>query len=313
VRRGRGIAGALAVLALAACNPDYGRVSTPTSAPPTTAAATPSTCTAANEDSVASFAPAGVDLDTARAQTIRKDRLVVGVSADTNLVGFRDENADLVGFDIDIAREIARGLFGSPDAIELKVLTVPQRIPALVNGEVDIVVNSLTVTCGRWDQINFSSEYLRAGQKLLVRADAAAAGIDTLDELAGRRVCASRGGTGAATLRDKYPAIQRVEVEDRGDCLVRFQRGEADAILNGDNLLAGFVPQDSYAARIVGDRINQEPTAIGVKKEHVTLTRAVNQALETVRAGSWQAIYDRWLLNPLPAASPPPAVYGRTT
>jgi polar amino acid transport system substrate-binding protein len=306
---------ALAAVALPACTPggtpDAGPGST---TPPTTAA--PPSCTEPVEQVVRSFAPDGTTAEAARAQTIRKDRLVVGVPADTNLIGFRDAQANLVGFDIDIARQIAQRLFGDGNAIELKVLTVPQRIPALQNGEVDLVADSLTVTCARWEQVNFSTEYLRAGQKLLVRVDDAAAGIDTLDELAGRRVCVSRGGTGATNLKNNHPQILPVEVDDRGDCLVKFQRGEADAILNGDNLLAGFVPQDPYAATIVGEQLTVEPTALGVKKEHVDLTRFVNGALEEIRRTSWTGTYNTWLEPVLHAPptgfSPPPAVYGRT-
>jgi polar amino acid transport system substrate-binding protein len=304
--------GLAAALAAVGCTPEGG----PTAAPPastttTTTAGSPACTNVANEDSVASYAPAGITAEAARAQTIRPDKLVVGVSADTNLIGFRDENAQLVGFDVDIAHEIAQRLFGDRNAIEFKVLTVPRRIPALQNGEVDIVLNSLTVTCQRWDQIEFSTEYLRAGQKLLVRADDAANGITTLEQFAGRRVCASRGGTGAANIKSNHPQVVLVEVDDRGDCLVKFQRGEADAILNGDNLLAGFVPQDQYAAKIVGERLNQEPTAVGVKKGNIDLTRFVNQALEDIRRTSWTGIYNTWLTVLGPAPQPPPAVYGR--
>jgi polar amino acid transport system substrate-binding protein len=315
---GRGALTAVAIVVAAilaaACTPDGGQ----TAAPPASTAPTTTvpTCDTRNEDSVASYRPDGITAEAAKAQTIRKDRLVVGVSADTNLIGFRDQDAKLVGFDVDIAREIARHLFGDPDAIELKVLTVPRRIPALQAGEVDIVVNSLTVTCQRWDQIEFSTEYLRSGQKLLVRIDDALNGIETIDQFAGRRVCASRGGTGAANIRTNFPKVQLVEVEDRGDCLVKFQRGETDAILNGDNLLAGFVPQDRYAAKIVGNYLNQEPTAVGVKKGNVDLTRYVNLALEDIRRTSWAGTYDRWLRpvlqDPPQGFSPPPAVYGRT-
>jgi polar amino acid transport system substrate-binding protein len=307
---------ATAAAVLPGCSPDREPFATPTTTAPPATPGPASTCTEPNEQAARSFPPSN-NPDAAKAQTIRKDRLVVGVSADTYLIGSRDENADLEGFDVDIAKEIARLMFGDPKAIEFKVLTVPQRIPALVNGEVDLVANSLTVTCARWDQINFSTEYLRSGQKLLVRADAAAAGIDTLEKLAGRRVCASRGGTGAANLKQNFPQIEAVEVEDRGDCLVKFQRGEADAILNGDNLLAGFVPQDQYAARVVGDWLTTEPTAIGVKKENVELTRYVNHALEDIRRTAWTGIYNKWLLPvlgapPEPRFAPPAADHSRT-
>jgi polar amino acid transport system substrate-binding protein len=320
-RRALALAAAgLLVAAGLACTPDHERVATPVPTTTTAPPAAASTCTAPPEESVASYAPNGVTPEAAKAQTIRKDVLVAGVSADTYLTGFRDPNANIVGFDIEILREVARSLFGDPNKVELKVLTVDQRLPALQRGDVDIVAHSFTVTCARWEQINFSAEYLRAAQRLLVSTDDAAAERTTLDQFAGRKVCATKGGTGMDNLTKNYPKVIGVPAADRTDCLVMFQQGSVDAILNGDNLLAGFTAQDPYA-RVVGGPLTQEPTALGTKKGNTDLTRFVNGVLEEVKRRpstgglddhSWQGMYDRWLKPALGPASPPPAVYGRT-
>ena len=67
-------------------------------------------------------------------------------------------------------------------------MTYAQRIPALQDGSVDIVADVMTINCTRWEQISFSSQYFDAGQKVLVRTDSTANGIDDLN---GKR-CASR-------------------------------------------------------------------------------------------------------------------------
>jgi polar amino acid transport system substrate-binding protein len=320
VSRGTGIRGTALAVALAllaavpACANDRARVATPASTTPTTAPAAPavtSTCTAPPEASVASFEPGPTTADAAKAQTIKKNVLVAGVSADTYLMGFRDPaTADLVGFDVDILHEIARALFGDPGRIEFKVINNAQRLPALEKGEVDIVARSMTITCARWERINFSSEYLRAGQRLLVRSDDAAAGLTTLDQQAGRRVCATTGSTGFDNLTENHPDVGVVALSDDTDCMVAFQQGTVDALISDDTILAGFARQDPYA-KVVGPRMTVEPYGLGVAKGNVELTRFVNRVLEDVRARTWAASYDTWLGQALGPASPPRPDYGR--
>src|SRR5262245_20801447 len=122
--------------------------------PSTTAPASAApTCAANPAEDVRSFAPTpDATAEAAAAQTIRKDHLVAGVSADTYKMSHRNANADLEGFDIDILRAIAGALFGDPNKIEFKVITPGDRGPMLQRHEVDIVGYTFTINCSRWQQ-----------------------------------------------------------------------------------------------------------------------------------------------------------------
>ena len=88
----------------------------------------------------------------------QRGRLIVGLDQSTNLFSFRDPvSGQLQGFDVDIAREIARDLVGDPSKVEFRLLTSPERITALEDQTVDIVVNTMTITCARAEQIAFST------------------------------------------------------------------------------------------------------------------------------------------------------------
>ncbi|GAA3810060.1 glutamate ABC transporter substrate-binding protein [Cellulomonas soli] len=288
---------------------------TPTAAATTaapTAAATPAVCA----DPLASYAPQGplpapdaLPAGSTMAEIRARGRLVVGVSADSLLLGARNPiSGQIEGFDIDMARLVAQAILGDPDAIELKVITAAQRIPSLQDGTVDLVARNMTITCDRWTQIAFSAEYYESGQKVLVPLASTAT---SLDDLAGQRVCAPAGTSSLANLAD-HPDVVAVAATTHTDCLVQFQQGQVDAITGDDTVLAGLAAQDPYA-KVVGEAFTQEPYGLGMNSDDVDLVRFVNAVLEQAKAdGTWTASYDRWLADALGAApAPPVAVYGR--
>ena len=280
----------------------------------TTAPVAPPAADCTPENVTASFAPEGArpapnqmpDGTTMKAIQDR-GRLIVGVSADNLLFGSRNPETGVVeGFDIDIAKEVARAIFGDPNRIEYRFMSFAQRIPALQAGDVDMVAEVMTINCARWGVINFSTEYYRAGQTILVTAGS---GITSLDQLAGQKVCAPANSTSADQL-EKYPEVEAVIVPTSSDCMVAFQSGEAVALAGDDTVLAGYAFQDPYA-ELSTERFTEEPYGIGIPKEDVDFTRFVNSVLEQMRSdGTWAEIYERWLPPP-PAPAPPPAVYGR--
>ena len=145
--------------------------------------------------------PSGSTMETIQ----ERGRLIAGVSADTLLLGARNPvSGQIEGFDIDLLRAVSEAIFGDPDKVELKVITAAQRLPALEDGSVDIVARNMTITCDRWEDIAFSSEYYRSGQKVLVRlGETTESGdpITGIEDLAGKKVCAPNGSTSMDTLR----------------------------------------------------------------------------------------------------------------
>ena len=77
---------------------------------------------------------------------LSRGHLNVGVSADTLLFGYRDPaSGDISGFDPDVARQVAKAIFGTPDAIKFVVMSYGQRIQALEDGTVDMVADVMTI------------------------------------------------------------------------------------------------------------------------------------------------------------------------
>jgi polar amino acid transport system substrate-binding protein len=247
--------------------------------------------------------PAGSSM----AKIVQRGRLIVGVSQNTYLFGHRDSRTgELVGFEIDLAREVARALFGDPTKIQFRAMSAAERIPALKNGEVDLVVRAMTMTCDRWQEISFSTEYFTGGQRLLVPVDSP---VKSIDDLGGKKVCAAAGSTNITAIAGAKSKPIPVAATDALDCMVLLQQGQIDAVSTDDAILAGFAAQDP-ATHVVGPAFAAAPYGIGIGKANADLVRFVNGVLEKVRAdGTWTAIYQRWLSSLGPAPAPPVARY----
>jgi polar amino acid transport system substrate-binding protein len=310
------------VLASAGCSlAGYPQTPVPTPTPsvePTAGGGGGGSTSQSCDNALASYAPTGTQPKPGAmpaGSTMRKiadrGRLIAGVSADTYLLGSRNPfNGQIEGFDIDLVKAIAKAIFGDENRYELKVITAAQRIPALQRGDVDIVARNMTITCDRWKEIAFSSEYYRSGQKILVQRGSKAT---TLADLSGQKVCAPNATSSMDNLMKLNPEAIPVGSDSHTGCLVLFQSGAVSAITGDDTVLAGLAAQDPYAVVPEQKAFTAEPYGIGVKSQNADLVRFVNQVLAGLRSdGQWTAIYNRWLRDALgPAPDPPKAVYGR--
>lgn len=226
--------------------------------------------------------------------------LIAGADQNIYLFGYRDpRTGQLNGFETDFIRAIAQAILGDPNAVQFRSVNVADRVRAVETGAVDMVVNTLSITCERKARVEFSAVYYEAGQRILVNEGAP---VTSLADLRGKRVCAGRGSTSLRRVlasRDKPVAVG---VPNAEDCLVALQLGEVDAVSTDDTLLAGMAAQDPRV-QIVGPRFGDEPYGVAINRNDQDLVRFVNGVLARwIADGSWERSYRHWL-GPL---GPPP-------
>ncbi|MBF9134197.1 glutamate ABC transporter substrate-binding protein [Plantactinospora sp. S1510] len=249
--------------------------------------------------------PGQMPSGTAMARIAQRGRLVVGVDQNSYNFGFRDPlTGQLTGFDIDIARQVARGIFGDPGRIQFRAISSADRIKVVQDGTVDMVVRTMTMNCERWEQVSFSTEYFTAGQRILVTRGSAA---KTIQDLHGKKVCAAAGSTSIRKIAEE--GTVPVSVVNWTDCLVLLQQNQVVAVSTDDSILAGLAAQDPNTV-VVGPRFSDEPYGVAISKESPELVRFVNGVLAKIRSdGTWGRLYGRWLTSLGPAPSPPVARY----
>ncbi|MEU4032503.1 glutamate ABC transporter substrate-binding protein [Streptomyces collinus] len=264
--------------------------------------------------------PSGADgqtIEAIKSRTGAKRKLVVGVDQNSYHWGYRNPNtegAELEGFDIDLVHKIAADILGDPDAVQFKAIPTSQRIPAIKDGRVDMVVRTMTITCERLGDVAFSAPYFKTGQQVLAPKSSGVTGYN--GTLAHKRICTASGSTAYSKLkadRDKgtLPASTDISttVPNQLDCLVRLQLGEVDAVVTDGALAASQAAQDP-TLELKGGAFTTEYYGVAMKRDANDLVRRVNRILVDYRAHGWQTSYDTWLSATLgkdPGPSKPPA------
>ncbi|AYF75930.1 glutamate ABC transporter substrate-binding protein [Nocardia yunnanensis] len=253
--------------------------------------------------------PGALPAGSTMAKIVAGGALRVGVDQNQFLFGYRNPaTGEIEGFDIDLAHEIARDLFGDPAKIELKPIESANRAKALVDNQVDIVVQNFTPTCARRQDVEFSSVYFETDQRVLVTKTS---GIHSAADLGGKKVC---GIPNSTTLDAVFalPDSQRptvIGIQNWLDCLTALQQGEVDAASTDLPLLYGLKIQDPNL-EVVGGPMAQDFYAVGIQKQNTDLVRFVNGVLDRVRAdGTWQRIYNQRLSVMGPSNGPPAPKY----
>jgi ABC-type amino acid transport substrate-binding protein len=230
--------------------------------------------------------PAG----TTMAKLQDRGEITIGVKFDVPPFGFKNPQTDEVeGFDVDMGRIIAEELGVEPRFVEA---ISDNRIPFLQQGEVDLILSTMTINQERDQEIEFSEPYYIARGRILVPQDSDIRGID---DLAGKRVCTALGSTYEETLRTEAPDADLRLVDTYSECLELLQNGAIDAISTDDVILTGMIIQDD-TLQMVGDELTTEPYGAGIKEGDREFQRFVSETLEAAQQdGRWQDLYQEWI------------------
>lgn len=236
-----------------------------------------------------------------------RGRIIVGVDQSQYLLSYRDAaRGELRGFEVDLAREVARDIFGDPERVDFRFVDSSNRVEALRAGAVDIVIRTMSVTPGRAAQVDFSTPYLASYVRMLAPRDRGVAG---LDDLAGRTVCVVDRTNVLNLVRERLPESKVLRVRSWSDCLMAAQQFQADAVVADDAVLAGMVAQDPLT-EIHPQELAKQLYAVAAPRGHDDVVRQVNLTLERVRGdGTWYRLYEQWLAGSLADAWPPNPMY----
>ena len=214
-------------------------------------------------------------------------KIRIGIKFDQPGLGFK-KNGTYVGFDVDVAKYVAKKLGYSEDEIVWKEAPSKQREAMLQNGDVDMILATYSITDERKNAVSFAGPYFVAGQDLLVRKDDHS--INGPEDLNGKRLCSVTGSTSAATVKEKFASeVQLMEQPGYAECATALFSGIVDAVTTDDIILAGLASASRGKLRVVGQPFTQEYYGVGIKKGDTALAKKINAAIaEMIKDGSWE-------------------------
>lgn len=225
--------------------------------------------------------------------------LRVGVKNDVPGFGYLNpESNEFEGFEIDLARLIAKELVGSEN-VEFTPVTAKTRQALLDNNELDMVIATFTVTEERKQQMNFSPTYYTDGIKLLVKKSS---GITGLADLDGKTIGVAQGATTPARLGAKAEEIgvdvSFAEYPDYPSIFAALQADRVHAFSVDGAILRGYEMQDPDNMVILPDLYSQEPYGIASKKENEDLAEAIAKIITNLQSsGELNKMLEKWGLG----------------
>lgn len=220
-------------------------------------------------------------------------KIAVGIGADAFPFGYVDTGDNKTkGFDLDIAAAIVKDITGSEDNIEYVEVNGKTRIPMLKNGDIDLIVRTMTITEERKQEVDFSDPYFSAGQSLLVPENSA---IISIADLKGKKVIAVKGTRDGKVIEEKSPEAVVSEYENLGEAFTALSTGKGD-VLTTDNAILMGLALENPGYKLVGGVIEDQPWGIAVRKGDKEMLDKVNASLKKLKeTGEYDKIYEKWL------------------
>ena len=221
------------------------------------------------------------------------DTLTIGIKYDQPGLG-QKEGDTFKGFDVDVAKYVAKEMGFAEDKVVFKETPSAQRETAIQGGQVALIFATYSITDARKEKVSFAGPYFIAGQDLLVRSDNT--DITGPDALNGKTLCSVTGSTPAEKIKKEYATtVKLFEQDTYSKCVEALIGSTVDAVTTDNVILAGFAAQPQYAGKlkVVGKPFSTEKYGVGLKKGDTELCGKVNAALEKmVSDGSWQKAID---------------------
>ncbi len=212
----------------------------------------------------------------------------IGIKYDQPGLGFKD-GEEYTGFDVDVAKYVAKELGYSEDQIEWVESPSANRENMLSNDQVDMIFATYSITDKRKESVAFAGPYFVAGQDLLVSQDNT--DIKGPEDLEGKNLCSVTGSTSAQKIKDQYAGtVNLVEQGGYADCVTILGSGGVDAVTTDDIILAGLAATDANSGKfkVVGNPFTEEKYGVGLPKDS-DKCQAINDAItKMVEDGAWE-------------------------
>lgn len=231
--------------------------------------------------------------DESLKKIMEKKTFVLGLDDSFPPMGFRDENNEIVGYDIDLAREVAKRM-----GVELVLQPIDwnAKEQELNTGKIDCIWNGFTITPERAEAMTFTKPYLKNAQVVVVRSDSP---YKKLADLAGKSVGLQAGSSAADALesaKDFKASLKGVvEFKDNLTALMDLEVKGVDAVVMDLLVANDNIKRSGKPYVILEESLSPEDYGVGFRKGDITLMTKVQETLEAMaKDGAITPIAVKW-------------------
>ncbi|WP_448093239.1 transporter substrate-binding domain-containing protein [Pseudomonas lini] len=236
---------------------------------------------------------------------LARGKLIVGTGSTNAPWHFQGADGKLQGFDIDIARMVAKGLFNDPSKVEFVVQSSDARIPNLLTDKVDMSCQFITVTASRAQQVAFTLPYYREGVGLLLPANSKYKEIDDLKTAGDGVIVAVLQNVYAEELVHQALPKAKVDQYDSVDLMYQaVNSGRADAAATDQSSVKYLMVQNPGRYRSPAYAWSPQTYSCAVKRGDQDWLNFVNTVLHEGMTGvefpTYAASFKQWFGVDLP-------------
>lgn len=222
-----------------------------------------------------------------------KKELIIGLDDNFPPMGFRDNSGEIVGFDIDMAKEVGKRMGVK---VTFKPVEWDGIILSLNNKDIDAIWNGLTITDKRKEQIAFSKVYLQNKQIIVVNSKSnISKKSDLKDKIVGLQM-GSSSETALASNSQLTSSLKEVKkYSNNTEALLDLNAGRIDAVIVDEVVGRYYASKKPGDYKVLDENLGVENYGVGIRKTDTSLTEEINKQLEEMKNdGTANTISQKW-------------------
>ncbi|WP_078682990.1 amino acid ABC transporter substrate-binding protein [Clostridium sp. USBA 49] len=228
--------------------------------------------------------------------TMAKESLVLGFDDTFVPMGFKDEKGEIVGFDIDLAKEVSKRI---GKEITFQPIDWSMKESELNSGKIDLIWNGYTITDERKEKVSFTNPYLDNRQVIITLKDS---NINSKADLKGKKVGAQNESSAVDAINKEPELLKSFDggkvytFETNNDALMDLEAKRIDAVVADEILVRYYInKKGAEKYKILNDNFGSETYGVGLRKDDKELLEKINKAFEDMKNdGTAKAISEKW-------------------
>ena len=199
------------------------------------------------------------------------------------------ENGKRTGFDIELVEAVGKAMGRKVEWVDIDFKGL---IPGLISKRFDMAVSAIYITDERKKVVDFTAPYYAGGLVAMVKDGNTA--IRSPADLNGKKVSVQVGTKSVSFVKEKYPQVQLMEVEKNQEMFNLVDIGRSDAAVTGKPAAYQYT-RTRPGLKVLDEQLTTEDYGMAIRKDSPELTKAVNAAIEKLKAdGTYAAIVKKW-------------------